>query len=199
MFGNAAALGDDGSTHFLLPAPPPQVILHRNIIGCIAALKTKDDAMGNPSDSADEANGIDGLHGYAFEDLHEGMTAAYSKTITEADIILYADLTGDINPAHLNQEYAAATLFKGRIAHGMLTAGLISTVLGTKLPGPGAIYVGQALRFKAPVRIGDTVVAQVSVSKLNAGRRFVELKTTCSVGETIVIDGDATVMVPARD
>ena len=155
--------------------------------------------MGNPSDSADEANGIDELHGYAFEDLREGMTAAYSKTITEADIVLYADLTGDVNPAHLNQEYAAATLFKGRIAHGMLTAGLISTVIGTRLPGPGAIYVGQALRFKAPVRIGDTVVARVSVSKLNAGRRLVELKTTCSVGETIVIEGDATVMVPARD
>ena len=154
--------------------------------------------MENPSDSADEANGIDELHGYAFEDLHEGMTAAYSKTITEADIVLYADLTGDANPAHLNQEYAAATLFKGRIAHGMLTAGLISTVLGTKLPGPGAIYVGQALRFKAPVRSGDTVMATCTITKLIPEKHFIEMKTVCSVGGKPVVDGEATIMVPTR-
>jgi len=161
--------------------------------------KQRTPSIGKTSDSVVEADGIDALHGYAFEDLREGMTADYSKTITEADIVLYANLTGDVNPAHLNPAYAAASMFKGRVAHGMLTAGLISTAIGTKLPGPGAIYVGQTLRFKAPVRIGDTVVARVTVGKLNAGRRFVELKTTCSVGETTVIDGEATVMVPSRD
>ncbi len=155
--------------------------------------------MGKTSDPAVEADGIDALHGYAFEDLREGMTAAYGRTITEADIVLYAGITGDVNPVHLNQEYAATTMFKGRIAHGMLTAGLISTVIGTKLPGPGAIYVNQTLRFKAPVRIGDTVLARVTVSKLIAEKRFVELKTTCTIGETTVLEGEATVMVPSRD
>ena len=155
--------------------------------------------MGKPSDPAVEADGIGALHGIAFEDLREGMTAAYGRTITEADIVLYAGITGDVNPVHLNQEYAATTLFKDRIAHGMLTAGLISGVLGTKLPGPGAIYVNQTLRFKAPVRIGDTVVARVTVSALVARKRFVELKTACTVGETTVLEGEATVMVPSRD
>lgn len=155
--------------------------------------------MGKTSDPAREADSIGELHGYAFQDLRLGMTAAYGRTITEADIVLYAGITGDVNPVHLNQEYAATTMFKGRIAHGMLTAGLISTVIGTKLPGPGAIYVNQTLRFKAPVRIGDTVLARVTVSKLIAEKRFVELKTTCTIGETTVLEGEATVMVPSRD
>ena len=114
------------------------------------------------------------------------MTAAYGKTITEADVVLYADITGDVNPLHLDQEYASrTTVFEGRVAHGMLTAGLIAAAIGTKLPGPGTIYVDQTLRFKAPVRIGDTVVARVTVSKLiSPGKRLVELKTVCTVGET---------------
>ena len=155
--------------------------------------------MGKPSDPAGEADDIGELHGTAFQDLRLGITAAYGRTITEADILLYADITGDINPVHINQEYARTTMFKGRIAHGMLTAGLISTIIGTKLPGPGAIYVNQTLHFKAPVRIGDTVVARATVSKLIAEMRFVELKTTCTIGETTVLEGEATVMVPSRD
>jgi 3-hydroxybutyryl-CoA dehydratase len=155
--------------------------------------------MNKPSVAAGEADGFGDLHGTAFEDLRQGMTAAYGKTITEADIVLYAGLTGDANPVHLDQEYARQTRFGGRIAHGMLIAGLISTVIGNKLPGPGAIYVNQTLRFKAPVRIGDTVLARVTISKLIAEKKFVELETTCAVGETIVVEGEATVMVPSGD
>jgi 3-hydroxybutyryl-CoA dehydratase len=135
--------------------------------------------------------------GYAFEDLTVGMTAVYGKTVTEADILLFAGFSGDTNPVHLNQEYAATTMFKGRIAHGMLSAGFISTVLGTRLPGPGCIYVSQSLRFKAPVRAGDTVYARATVSKLIAEKRMVELKTVCTVGDKVVIDGEATVLIPA--
>ena len=155
--------------------------------------------MGQPLAPPGEADGIGELHGTAFEDLRQGMTAAYGKTITEADVVLYADITGDVNPLHLDQEYASRTLFEGRVAHGMLTAGLIAAAIGTKLPGPGTIYVDQTLRFKAPVRIGDTVVARVTVRKLIAGKRLVELKTVCTVGETSVVEGEATVMVPSRD
>lgn len=94
---------------------------------------------------------FDDLHGYFLEDLKVGMTSLYAKTITEADIILYAGVSGDTNPVHLNAEFAEKTIFKERIAHGMLSAGLLSTVFGTKLPGPGAIYMNQNLNFKAPV------------------------------------------------
>jgi 3-hydroxybutyryl-CoA dehydratase len=100
------------------------------------------------------------LQGYCIEDLTVGMTASFAKTITDADIVLYAGISGDTNPVHINQEYASGTMFQGRIAHGMLTAGLISAVLGTKLPGPGCIYMSQTLKFKAPVRSGDTVVLE---------------------------------------
>ncbi len=139
------------------------------------------------------------LHGYYFEDMEEGMTDLYGKTITDADIVMFSGISGDINPAHLNKEFANETIFEGRIAHGMLTASLISTVVGTKLPGPGCIYVNQALRFKAPVRAGDTVTARVTVTKLVPEKRLVELKTVCLVNKKVVIDGEATVMVPAKD
>lgn len=138
------------------------------------------------------------LHGYYFEDMEEGMTEAYGKTITDTDIVMFAGISGDINPVHLNHEFAAETMFEGRIAHGMLTASFISTVIGTKLPGPGCIYVAQALRFKAPVRAGDTVMARVTVMKVIAEKKFVELKTQCWVDEKVVLDGEATVMVPSR-
>ena len=154
--------------------------------------------MGKPSDPAVEADGIGALHGAAFEDLREGMTAAYGRTITEADIVLYAGITGDINPVHLNQEYAHHRV-QGPHRPRHADRGLISAVIGTKLPGPGAIYVNQTLRFKAPVRIGDTVVARVTVSALVARKRFVELKTACTISETTVLEGEATVMVPSRD
>ena len=93
--------------------------------------------------------------GYDIEDLEVGMSASFAKTITEADIVMFAGVSGDMNPVHLDAEYAEKTVFKGRIAHGMLSAAFISTVLGTKLPGPGTVYLAQSLKFKAPVRIGD--------------------------------------------
>lgn len=138
------------------------------------------------------------LHGYYFEDLKEGMTDIYGRTVTDADIVMFAGVSGDTNPVHLNHEFAAETMFKGRIAHGILSASFISTVIGTKLPGPGCIYVSQALRFKAPVKAGDTVIARVTVTKLIPEKKFVELKTQCLVLGKVVIDGEATIMVPTR-
>jgi len=138
------------------------------------------------------------LHGLYLEDLAVGMTAVYAKTITDADIVLFAGISGDVNPVHLNHEFASETMFEGRIAHGMLTAAFISTVIGTKLPGPGAIYLSQNLKFKAPVRSGDTVQARVTITEIVAEKRRIALRTVCSVGETVVIDGDALIMVPSR-
>ncbi len=138
------------------------------------------------------------IHGYFFEDLRVGMTASFGRTVTEADIVLFAGVSGDTNPIHINEEYAAATMFKGRIAHGILSAAFISCVLGTKLPGPGAVYVSQSLRFKAPVRIGDTVVATVEITELLPDRKRANFKTICSVHGNAVIEGEATLMVPSR-
>lgn len=141
---------------------------------------------------------ISELHGYYFEDMKEGMTDVYGKTITDADIVMFSGISGDINPVHLNHEFASETVFEGRIAHGMLTASLISTVIGTKLPGPGCIYVGQSLRFKAPVKAGDTVMARCTITKVIPEKKFVEIETVCTVNNKPVIVGDATVMVPSR-
>lgn len=138
------------------------------------------------------------LHGYYLEDLQVGMSADYTKTVSEADIVAFADVSGDTNPVHLDETFAAATPFKGRIAHGMLGASLISTVLGTRLPGPGCIYMAQDLRFKAPVRIGDTVAAKVTVTEIVAEKRRVKLTCECRVGDTVVIEGDAVMMVSRR-
>ena len=138
------------------------------------------------------------LHGYYFEDLEEGMVDLFTKTVTDSDIVTFAGVSGDTNPVHLNHEFASQTRFKGRIAHGMLTASFISTVIGTKLPGPGCIYVSQSLRFTAPVRAGDTVSATCMVSKLIPKKRFVDLDTVCTVDGKVVIDGEATIMVPSR-
>lgn len=138
------------------------------------------------------------FNGYFIEDLSVGMTAVFAKTVTEADIVLFAGISGDTNPVHLNEEYASGTMFKGRIAHGMLSAGFISALLGTKLPGPGCIYMSQNLKFKAPVRSGDTVVARGTVTDVNAAKRRVTIQTTCTVGDTVVLDGEALLMVPAR-
>ncbi|MFO1152532.1 MAG: MaoC family dehydratase [Rhodospirillales bacterium] len=138
------------------------------------------------------------LHGLYFDDLKEGMTACLGKTVTEADLVVFAGLSMDTNPVHINEEFGKATMFKGRIAHGMLGAALLSAVFGTKMPGPGCIYVAQSLKFKAPVRIGDTMVARVTVKSLNEKKKFVEFETTVSVGDKTVIDGEATLMVPAR-
>lgn len=138
------------------------------------------------------------LHGYYLEDLSIGQSASYAKTVTEADVILFAGITGDDNPVHINQEFAETTMFKGRIVHGMFCAGLISTVAGTRLPGPGAIYVEQSLKFKAPVRIGDTVTATVTVSDINADKRRVFADTVCTVRGKVVVEGKATFMVDHR-
>lgn len=137
-------------------------------------------------------------NGYDIEDLATGMSATFAKTITEADIVLFAAASGDNNAMHINEEFAQTTQFKGRIAHGMLTAGLISTVFGTKLPGPGAIYVSQTLNFRAPVRIGDEVIAKVTLTELIPEKRRAIFACDCSVKGKTVLAGEAVLMVPAR-
>ena len=134
--------------------------------------------------------------GYTIDQLHVGQSATIGKTITEADILLFAGVSGDVNPAHLNQEYAEQTMFKGRIAHGMLSAGLVSAVLGTKLPGFGTIYLSQTLKFKAPVKIGDTVNATLMVKEIVAEKNRVVLETVCKVKDTVVLEGEAVVLAP---
>jgi 3-hydroxybutyryl-CoA dehydratase len=141
---------------------------------------------------------MDDRHGYYFDDLAVGMTRVFSKTITEADLLMFAGVSGDTNPLHLDEDFASRTMFESRIAHGMLTGSLISTVLGTRLPGPGAVYISQQLKFLAPVRIGDTVIARAEVGEINPERRRVRMLTTCWVGETKVVDGEALLMVPRR-
>ena len=138
------------------------------------------------------------MNGYAFEDLQLGQTASVGKTITEADILMFAAVSTDTNPVHLDAEAAAKSVFKERVAHGMLSAGLISAVLGTRLPGAGTIYMGQTLRFRAPVKIGDTVTATVEVTGLDAEKKRATLKTTCTVGGKVVIEGEATVLPRSR-
>jgi 3-hydroxybutyryl-CoA dehydratase len=141
---------------------------------------------------------MNGVTGHFLEDLSVGQSATYAKTVTDADIVLFAGISGDVNPVHLDQDYATGTMFKGRIAHGMLTASFISAVLGNKLPGPGCIYVSQNLKFKAPVRIGETVRATVTVTAIDEARGRVTVSTVCKVGETVVIDGEAQLVVPRR-
>jgi 3-hydroxybutyryl-CoA dehydratase len=138
------------------------------------------------------------LHGYYLEDLKVGMSASFGKTVTEADIMAFAGVSGDTNPVHLHQGFAEQTLFKGRVAHGMLSASFISTILGTKLPGPGCIYVSQDIKFKAPVRIGDTVTAQATITEIVPEKRRVRLNTVCMVGDKAVIEGEAVALVPRR-
>ena len=137
-------------------------------------------------------------NGYDIEDLKVGMTARFSKTITEADIVLFAGASGDNNAMHINEEFAQTTAFKGRIAHGMLTASVISAAIAGRLPGPGTVYLSQNLRFKAPVRPGDTVHATVTVKELFPEKRRVSMNTVCTVGDTVVIDGEALVMATSR-
>ena len=137
--------------------------------------------------------------GMVFEDLRIGQSARLAKTITEADILLFAAVSLDSNPVHLDADAAAASPFGQRVAHGMLSAGLISAVLGTRLPGAGTVYMSQTLRFRAPVRIGDTVRATVEVTALNAEKKRATLKTLCLVGEEVVIEGEALVQVPSRE
>ncbi|MEA2739599.1 MAG: 3-hydroxybutyryl-CoA dehydratase [Acetobacteraceae bacterium] len=136
--------------------------------------------------------------GYFFEDLLVGQTATLSKTITEADIQMYSVVCLDTNPIHLDEEAGRQSRFGGRVAHGMLSAGLIAALLGTRLPGPGTIYLKQSLMFRAPVRPGQTVRAIVEITDLNLSRKSATLRTRCLVKEDVVIDGEACVLVPAR-
>lgn len=129
--------------------------------------------------------------------LQVGQTASFTKTVTEHDVYTFAGVTGDLNPAHIDEIYAKDTMFHGRIAHGMLSAGLISAVIGMQLPGPGTIYLGQELTFRAPVHIGDTVTATVTVRSLNAERGRAELETVCTNQDGVqVVTGVAKVMPP---
>ena len=138
------------------------------------------------------------LHGYYFEDLKEGMEASYTKTITEPDVKNFSDISGDTNPIHLNNDFANEAFFKSKIVHGMLTASLISTVIGTKLPGPGCVYVCQNLRFKAPVRPGDVVTASCRVISIMSKKHIIKMSTICTVASKEVISGEATILVPLR-
>jgi len=135
--------------------------------------------------------------GKTIEELQIGDTAKFSKTVSESDIYLFAGVTGDFNPAHVNEDYAKSTFFKTRIAHGMLAAGFVSAVIGTMLPGPGTVYMQQELSFLAPVKIGDTVTAIVEVAEIVADKKRVRLKTYCiNQDNTTVLDGEALVSPP---
>lgn len=132
------------------------------------------------------------------EDLEPGMSRGLTKTITDRDIELFADVSTDRNPVHLDEDYAKTTMFKGRIAHGMLSGGLISAVIGEQLPGHGTVYLGQSLKFLAPVRPGDTVDVKVTVLAVDPARRRVTLETLCAVGDMVVVKGEALVLAPSR-
>jgi len=132
------------------------------------------------------------------EDIEIGMSRYLRKVVTDRDIALFAEVSTDHNPVHLDEEYARDTIFEGRIAHGMLTAGLISAVIGEQLPGHGTVYLGQSLKFLAPVRPGDMVHAEVRVAAVDHARRRVTLETHCAVGDRIVLKGEALVLAPSR-
>jgi len=137
------------------------------------------------------------MTGRTIDTIKTGDAAEFTKTVTETDVYLYAGITGDLNPAHINETYAAGTFFKGRIAHGMLTAGFISAILGMQLPGPGTIYLSQTLKFLAPVRMGDTITGRVEVVEVIPEKNRLRLHTTCKNQEgTVVLDGEAVVSPP---
>lgn len=132
------------------------------------------------------------------EDIEIGMSRHLQKQVTDRDIALFAEVSTDRNPVHLDDAYAQDTIFQGRIAHGMLTAALISAVIGEQLPGHGTVYLGQSLKFMAPVRPGDVVRAEVTVTAIDHARRRVTLETRCAVGDTVVLKGEALVLAPSR-
>lgn len=137
------------------------------------------------------------LQGLDIDKININQTAQFSKTISETDIYMFAGVTGDYNPAHINEAYAKNTIFKERIAHGILSAGLISTVIGTQLPGPGTIYASQTLKFVAPVKIGDTVTAKVKVIDISTEKNRIKLETCCyNQNEKLVLQGEAVVLPP---
>jgi 3-hydroxybutyryl-CoA dehydratase len=136
---------------------------------------------------------------YAIEDLAPGMSAKFVRTVSEKDIVSFGEVSGDTNPVHFDEAFASATPFRGRIAHGMLTASYISTVLGMDMPGPGTIFIGLNIRFKAPVRIGDTVTTVCTVRETLPERRRAIFDCACSVEDKVVLEGEATVMPPPRN
>ena len=135
---------------------------------------------------------------YYIDELKPGMSESFTKTVSERDVELFGEISGDVNPVHFDEAFAAKTIFKGRIAHGVLSASYISTVLGMKMPGPGTIFMSVTCRFKAPVRIGDTVTATCTVREVVPEKRRVVFDCVAKVGDTTVIDGEAMVMAPAR-
>ena len=137
-------------------------------------------------------------NGYDIEDIAVGMSAETAKTITDADIVLFAGVSTDVNAVHMDEEFGKTTMFGGRIAHGMLSASLLSAVLGNRMPGPGTIYLSQSLRFRAPVRPGDTVRAKATVKEVIVDKCRVVVDTVCTVGDKVVIDGEATLMATSR-
>lgn len=141
---------------------------------------------------------FEALHGYYIEDLEKGMSVSVSKTFTERDVAMYASLSTDDNPMHMNEEFAAHTRAGGRVMHGMITASLISAIVGTRLPGPGCLWMSQELRFLAPVRIGEPVVAGARLDDIDRARQRVRLTTVCTVRDKTVLDGSALVWVPSR-
>ncbi len=135
---------------------------------------------------------------YSIDELKPGMSESLARTVSERDIELFGEVSGDTNPVHFDEAFAKTTMFKGRIAHGMLSASYISTVLGMKMPGPGTIFLSLTARFKAPVRIGDTVVTTCTVREINAEKRRAVFDCVCKVKDTTVIEGEALVMAPAK-
>lgn len=138
------------------------------------------------------------MQGFYYDELTVGQTAEMSRVVGAADIEAFAEVSGDNNPVHLDEAYAKTTTFGERIAHGMLSAAYISAILGTKLPGPGAIYLSQSLRFRRPVKIGDLVIARATIKAMDDSKAFVTLETSCSVNGKTVIDGEALVIAPRR-
>lgn len=148
-----------------------------------------------------ERSFVDGScpQGYFFEDIELGMEARLTRTVQDGDIAAFAGITGDYNPVHMDADYAAGTMFKDRISHGMLTASYMSAVFGMKLPGPGAVYISQTLNFRRPVKIGDTITAVAQVLALFPDKNRVRFQCTCVNGDDkVVVEGEAILMVPSR-
>jgi 3-hydroxybutyryl-CoA dehydratase len=141
---------------------------------------------------------VSAVQGFYFDELSVGQAVEINRVVGAADIEAFAEVSGDNNPVHLDEDYARTTQFGERIAHGMLSAAYISAILGTRLPGPGAIYLSQSLRFRRPVRIGDLVVARATVTALDEAKGRVTLETVCEVGGKTVMDGEAVVIAPRR-
>ena len=147
---------------------------------------------------SEQNNNFEEFYGYKFEELSVGQSAVYARTVTEADILMFAGVSGDYNPVHINEELAASTMFGGRIAHGMLAGGYISALIAGALPGPGSIYKSQTLDFLRAVRIGDELVVRVEITALNEAKAQVTLSTVCTVGRKAMVRGEAVVTAPRR-